>query len=69
VFYTLAGKPSVTLPAKSPFKDVKVTDPNYRAILWISSTHITPGFSDKTFRPTAHVTRQAAALYLVRFSV
>jgi len=65
--YRLAGKPSVSLPAKSPFKDVKTSDQFYKEIVWLSKTGITTGWSDGTFRPKDKITREAIAAFLYRF--
>lgn len=66
MIYKAAGSPNVTLPAKSPFKDVKTTDPKYKALVWFVSTHIGTKYSDGTFRPNNVVTRSYVASILHR---
>ncbi|MFN3866619.1 MAG: D-alanyl-D-alanine carboxypeptidase family protein [Demequina sp.] len=65
--YRLAGRPAVTLPARSPFKDVPRSAPFYREIVWLSQQRITTGWSDNTFRPQRTITRAALAAFLYRF--
>lgn len=65
--YRLAGKPSVSLPSKSPFKDVPKSAKFYKEIVWLSKTGITTGWSDGTFRPKDKITREAIAAFLYRF--
>ena len=64
--YKAAGSPSVVLPAKSPFKDVKKTDPNYKALVWYVASHIGVKYADGTFRPNNVVSRAYVASILHR---
>lgn len=63
-FYRLAGEPEVT--TTNPFPDVSTSHPFHDAIAWMTDEGITTGFDDGTFRPSADVTRQAAAAFLHR---
>jgi hypothetical protein len=65
--FRLAGEPSVSLPSKSPFKDVKTTDPFYKAIVWLEDEGITTGWADQTFRPDWSISRSAMAAFLYRY--
>lgn len=65
--YRLAGRPNVSLPSNSPFKDVKKSDQFYKEIVWLSQQNITNGWSDGTFRPKNHINRDAMAAFLYRF--
>lgn len=65
--YRLDGSPSVSLPSKSPFKDVKRSDQFYRQIVWLEKTGITTGWADKTFRPDLPISRSAMAAFLYRY--
>ncbi len=64
--YRMAGSPAYTPPAVSPFKDVPATHQFYREISWAASVGITKGWSDRTFRPEAPITRDAIAAFLYR---
>ncbi|WP_430869269.1 S-layer homology domain-containing protein [Demequina aurantiaca] len=65
--YRLEGKPSVTLPSRAPFSDVKNSDQFYTEIVWLSKRGITTGWPDGTFRPKEKITREAIAAFLYRF--
>jgi len=65
--YNLAGKPSVTVPATSPFKDVKTTDSSYKAIVWMEQTGIAEGYKDGSFRPDVDISRKHMAFFLEKF--
>ena len=67
-FYRMAGSPAVSLPARSPFKDVATNDPFYKEIVWMKQRGITTGYSDGTFRPDASVSREAMAAFFYRFA-
>lgn len=64
--YRAAGNPTVQLPERSPFTDVKPSDPFYKEIVWAYQRGITTGWSDGTFRPHAAIERQAMAAFLYR---
>ncbi len=66
--YRAAGMPAFTPPAKSPFRDVYTTAPFYKEITWLSSTKITTGYPDGTFRPLGSVNRDAMAAFLYRMT-
>ena len=65
--YRFAGEPAFTPPATATFTDVPVGAPFFLEIEWLSSTGITTGWPDHTFRPLANVQRQAMAAFLHRF--
>jgi hypothetical protein len=49
-----------------PFSDVPITNEFCPDIEWAVSENISRGYADGTFRPTAGITRQAMASYLIR---
>jgi len=53
--------------AGTGFDDVKVDHPFCQQIAWMVTAKITNGYSDNTFRPTATISRMAAAAFLQRF--
>ncbi|WP_236685838.1 S-layer homology domain-containing protein, partial [Demequina oxidasica] len=65
--YRLAGWPSVSLPAKSPFKDVPKDSQFYKPIVWMAATGLSTGWEDGTFRPRWNITRDAMAAFLYRY--
>ena len=66
--YRMAGSPTVRLPAKSPFKDVRSSDQHYKAVIWAEQRGITKGWTDGTFRPTQPINRDAMAAFLYRYA-
>lgn len=66
--YRQAGRPTVTLPSTSPFKDLSPGDSFYREIVWLASTGITTGYSDGTFRPKKEISREEMAALFYRSS-
>ena len=65
--YRLAGRPAVTLPQRSPFRDVPRSAMFYREIVWLSQQGIANGWSDGTFRPRQSIHRDAIAAFLYRY--
>ncbi len=65
--YRLAGRPSVSLPGSSPFKDVPKNHQFYKEIVWLSQQNITTGWADGTFRPKWDIARDAMAAFLYRY--
>ncbi|WP_084101046.1 SpoIID/LytB domain-containing protein [Demequina sp. NBRC 110051] len=65
--YRLSGRPSVSLPSKSPFMDVPTSSQFYREIVWLSKQGITTGWADGTFRPKNTIDRDAMAAFLYRY--
>jgi subtilisin family serine protease len=65
--YRLAGEPPFFPPFFPTFPDVPVGSTFFHEIEWLSTTGITSGFPDGTFRPSSPVTRQAMAAFLFRF--
>jgi hypothetical protein len=57
-----------TPPPTPDFSDVPLDHPFYTEITWLVSEGITTGYPDGTFRPTAPVTREAAAMWLYRYA-
>lgn len=64
--YRFHSSPSYTPLMRSPFRDVPLDDPFYKSISWLSSSGITAGYSDHTFRTTNPVTRGSMAAFLYR---
>lgn len=65
--YRSAGSPTVSVPSRSPFKDVSTSAPFYKEIVWLSQQGITTGYADGTFRPKNEISREAMAAFLYRF--
>ncbi|MDN4480438.1 SpoIID/LytB domain-containing protein [Demequina muriae] len=65
--YELAGSPSVTLPSKSPFKDVTPSTTFYRQMVWMDQQGISNGYADGTFRPKDNINRDAMAVFMYRY--
>jgi len=65
--YRLDGSPSVSVPSKSPFRDVKTSDRFYKQIVWLEKTGITTGWPDGTFKPDWSISRSAMAAFLYRY--
>ncbi|WP_084101372.1 D-alanyl-D-alanine carboxypeptidase family protein [Demequina sp. NBRC 110051] len=65
--YRLAGRPGVSVPSRSPFKDVSTNAQFYREIVWLEKQHITTGWADGTFRPKDAISRSAMAAFLYRY--
>ena len=65
-FYRAAGSPEFQAPANSPFKDVSTSDVFYKEIAWMSSSKLSTGWADGTFRPGADVTREVSAAFFYR---
>jgi hypothetical protein len=65
ILYRVAGSPSVTLPSKNPYKDIKSSDSAYKAITWANKYHIVSKSSSTTYGATSLVKRKygAASLY------
>ncbi|WP_344201401.1 S-layer homology domain-containing protein [Aeromicrobium alkaliterrae] len=69
--YRLAGSPTYTAPATSPFTDVSTSHVFYRQISWLSARGISTGYDlgggRKEFRPGQPVLREQMAAFLFRF--
>jgi hypothetical protein len=63
--YRVAGEPP-TVPLGQAFADVSPNHPFYVAIAWLSDNGVAQGFTDGTFRPSASVSRQAMAAFMLR---
>ena len=66
--YRLAGSPTYTPPAVSPFTDTRPTTQFYKEICWLASTGITTGYPDGTYRPLDPVDRDAMAAFMYRYN-
>ncbi len=70
--YRHAGSPQVTLPARSPFTDVKPGSQFYKEIVWLSQEGISTGWrksgSKAEFRPKEPIARDAMAAFLYRYA-
>ncbi|MBG6179994.1 S-layer homology domain-containing protein, partial [Arthrobacter sp. CAN_A1] len=66
--YRMAGSPSYTAPARSPFGDVSTNNQFYKEISWLASTGISTGYPDGTYRPLTLVKRDAMAAFMYRYS-
>ncbi|MGP5265458.1 alkaline phosphatase PhoX [Brachybacterium alimentarium] len=66
--HRLAGSPKVTPPRTEPFTDVAKGQEHYDAIIWAYQQGITTGWSDRAFRPTAPIARDAMAAFVHRFA-
>jgi hypothetical protein len=64
--YRMAGEPPVALPTPPTFDDVSATHPFVAEVEWLADSGIASGFSDRTFRPSLPVSRQAMAAFLYR---
>jgi len=53
-------------PGTARFRDVAVRSQFHCYVEWLAATEITTGWDDGTFRPGAHVERQAMAAFLYR---
>jgi hypothetical protein len=60
MLHRAAGEPPAPIDAPT-FSDVGADHPFGEAIAWLAHSGITTGYDDGTYRPTAPVTRQAAA--------
>lgn len=65
--YRAAGSPPV-YASTSPFSDVDPQNPFFKAIVWMSTSGISTGWADGTFRPDQAITRDAMAAFLYRFA-
>ena len=68
--YRLAGSPSLSLPATSPFTDVDSSDGFYKEIVWLQQQGLTNGTNAAVpmFSPYAAVTRGQMAAFLYRMA-
>lgn len=65
--YRMAGEPAVELPTTSPFRDVTPNMQHYTAMVWMSQSGLSTGWSDGTYRPFDPTNRDATAVFLHRF--
>jgi len=68
--YRVAGSPTVSLPAKSPFTDVATTNGFYKEIVWLQQQKITTGTNPAgtLFSPDNAVTRGQMAAFMYRLT-
>lgn len=64
--YRFHDSPSYTPLLRPVFPDVPTNDEFYRTISWLSSSGITAGYSDGTYKKNNPVTRGAMAAFLYR---
>ncbi|WP_061960856.1 S-layer homology domain-containing protein [Demequina flava] len=65
--YRMAGSPRVSVPSRSPFKDVSTNAQFYKEIVWLANEGISTGWADGTFRPKDNISREAIAAFLYRY--
>ena len=67
--YRLAGSPNYSPSSsdKGKFNDVNSSTPHAKEIWWLASVGIANGYSDRTFRGSASITRADMAAFLQRF--
>lgn len=68
LLYRLAGSPLFSQPLVPSFTDVGPAQLFFKEIEWLASVGVGAGYNDGTFRPKQHVSRQALAAFLYRFS-
>ncbi|MBG0739887.1 S8 family serine peptidase [Paeniglutamicibacter antarcticus] len=66
--YRLAGSPAYSAPTKSPFTDINANTQYYKEMSWMSSTGLSMGYDDGSYRPLSAVNRDAMAAFLKRFA-
>jgi hypothetical protein len=66
--FRVAGEPAPPAPPTQTFSDVPPTHPFFDAIAWMTRVEVADGFVDGTFRPSAPVSRQAMAAFLLRLA-
>ena len=64
--YLQTGAPEVKLPETSPWPDVKTTDPNYAAYIWVREKGISYGWSDGKFHADAGISNATVAAFTYR---
>ncbi len=64
--YRMSEMPPFVAPEVPTFRDVPITHPFYTEIEWAAAEGITTGYGDDTFRPSADVSRQSAAVFVYR---
>ena len=66
--YRLSGSPVHKPAARPKFTDVSADNQFYKEIDWLSSSKVTTGWSDGTFRPVTPINRDAMAAFLYRMA-
>ena len=66
MLWLMAGRPEPTID--NPYTDVADTDEYCKAVLWVTETKITAGYSQTTFCPSEPVTRGQAVTFLWRYA-
>lgn len=64
--YRFQGKPPVSLPSSSPFKDLSTRAQFFKEIVWLRASDVTTGYADGTFKPKNNTSREATAAFLYR---
>jgi hypothetical protein len=65
---TFLGPQPVNIPATPTFPDVQPGSMFYREIEWAAGAHITTGYDDGTFGPSAPIARDAVAAFMWRYA-
>ncbi|MGW9402542.1 GH25 family lysozyme [Arthrobacter sp. NPDC055585] len=66
--YRLSGSPAHKPAARPRFTDVPAGNQFYKEIDWLSSSKVTTGWNDGTFKPVAAINRDAMAAFLYRMA-
>jgi hypothetical protein len=66
--FRISGEVGYVAPERSSFTDVSLGHPFFAPIHWAAEHHLTDGYADGTWRPSAPVTRQAMAAFLHRLA-
>jgi len=66
--FRVAGEPAPATPPSQTFSDVTASHPFFDEIAWMTEAGVANGFEDGTFRPSAAVSRQAMAAFLLRLA-
>ncbi len=65
--WRLAGKPAPKTVKRSPFYDISMDHPHYRAVLWAYQKGITKGYSDGSFGVDRTCTRGQICTFIWRY--
>lgn len=68
LLWNLKGQPEPYSTDSSPFRDVPMSHPHYKAILWAAQNEIAKGYSDGTFGLNRICTRGDAMMFLWKAS-
>ena len=65
--WRLAGKPAPKSVSRSPFNDITMTHPHFKAVLWAYQRGITKGFGDGSFGVDRTCTRGQICTFIWRY--